>query len=646
MSRPVVLSNGQMMVGLDEQGLVHDFYYPYIGLENLTTARSIHHEIGIWVDGEFSWLNSDDWSIDVDFDSNALISKIRARSDNLKVQLDFKDFVDCDHNAFIRRIKITNLSSSSRSIRIFLHQVFQISADGMQDTALFVPEDNYLYTYKGRTALLIYGQTDDGKPFDQYATGNYYADGSNGTYIDAEDGELSNNPVEHSSVDSIMRLVCDLVPNESGHVDYWIIAASSQYDCETLQKTVFLPKNAINMREKAVKNYWHKWLSTGTDKLITVDKQYLSLTKKSMMIIKAHTDKRGGILASGDSSILNNGKDYYEYCWPRDGSYAMWPLIRLGYTEEPKRFFEFCRDVMHPGGYLMHKYQPDKATGSTWHPSVHYGTKELAIQEDETAIVIYMIGEYLDYSKDIDFVKSLYLTFIQPTCNFMANFIDEATNLPHASYDLWEEKFLTSTYTTAVVENALRRGASFADAFEFPDDSVRWLEVADKIRNSFKLLFDQDRQLYRKGLYLKPDGSLDFDNTLDASSMYGVMMFSSVQESSNYSLDTANNVEKLITNLGPVGGVARYEDDWYMRIDPNQPPNPWFVCTLWLAQHYIIINEPDKAKSILDWTKNLALPSGVLSEQINPINGLPIGVAPLVWSHAEFINTILDINTV
>ena len=40
MGRPVVLSNGQLFVGLDENGLVHDFYYPYVGLENLTNARS------------------------------------------------------------------------------------------------------------------------------------------------------------------------------------------------------------------------------------------------------------------------------------------------------------------------------------------------------------------------------------------------------------------------------------------------------------------------------------------------------------------------------------------------------------------------------------------------------------------------------
>jgi GH15 family glucan-1,4-alpha-glucosidase len=32
-----------------------------------------------------------------------------------------------------------------------------------------------------------------------------------------------------------------------------------------------------------------------------------------------------------------------------------------------------------------------------------------------------------------------------------------------------------------------------------------------------------------------------------------------------------------------------------------------------------------------------------MSEQINPTTGEPASVMPLIWSHAEFINTVLDI---
>jgi GH15 family glucan-1,4-alpha-glucosidase len=641
MGRPVMLSNGQLMVGLDENGLVHDFYYPYVGLDNLTTAHSVHHKIGIWVNGKFSWVDDGTWTTKVNFEEDALISDIVMESKVFGVEFRFKDFIDHEHNVFVRRINIANKFNKKSDIRLFLHQVFQISRAGRADTALYVPDSNYVLDYKGRCALLIYGKTVEGDGFDQYAIGNYAIEGKQGTFVDAEDGELSGNAVEHGGVDSVIRFKVSLEPGESHELDYWIIAADSQYDCEVIHN-IFL-KDTVEKRESMVRSHWQKWLAIGKSSLDEIDERYRSMVKKSMLLIAAHCDKRGGILASGDSSIFNYGRDYYCYCWPRDSAYAIWPLIRMGYREEPKRFFEFCRDIVNKNGYLMHKYQPDKSIGSTWHPLVHDSHKELAIQEDETAIIICMLGEYFDHSQDSDFVESVYSTFIKPAANFLSSFIDKETNLPHASYDIWEEKFLTTTYTCALVEHALRRAAKFAEQFEFPDDSILWLETAENIEQSSEILFEPDDQYYRKGYHLQSDGSLELDNTLDVSSMYGVLMFKNADKEAYKLGKTVDAIERKLTNLGINKAVIRYENDWYMRSSKDESPNPWIICTLWLAQYYIQIKQPDKAEAALDWVKLLAYPSGALSEQVNPKSGQPVGVAPLVWSHAEFINTALDL---
>src|SRR5258706_14386275 len=101
MGRPVVLSNGQLFVGLDENGLVHDFYYPYVGLENLTNARNSQHKMGVWVDGEFHWIGDGTWDVQVDFESNALVSIITMHSNALQLTLQTQDFIDPEYNAFI-----------------------------------------------------------------------------------------------------------------------------------------------------------------------------------------------------------------------------------------------------------------------------------------------------------------------------------------------------------------------------------------------------------------------------------------------------------------------------------------------------------------------------------------------------------------
>ncbi len=641
MGRAVMLGNGSLTVGLNEQGLVHDFYYPYVGLDNLTTARSVHHKIGVWVDGNFSWISDEGWRTEVTFETEALVSDIHMFHDGFGIELSFNDFVDTEFNAFCRRITIHNHSDDYHNIRLFLHQVFEISRAGRADTALFVPDENYILDYKGRCSLLIYGQNIDGTVYDQFSIGNYGIEGKEGTFRDAEDGELSNNAVEHGGVDSVIRFPCGLSGGTSTQIDYWIVAADAQYSAEKIHHQLL--SEGIEQRLAQTREYWREWLSTAANALHTVDKPYLDIVKKSLMVIKVHTDKRGGVIASCDSSIYNFGRDYYSYVWPRDGAYAMWPLIRLGYREEPKKFFEFCRDILTTDGYLMHKYQPDRAIGSTWHPLLHGKHKELAIQEDETAIVLYMLGEYYDHTQDKDFVFSLYNTYIQPAANFMMDFIDGQTQLPHASYDLWEEKFQTTTYTTAVVYQALLVAADFAEEFEYPDDAVRWRDVAAKMLENGKAFFDQDRKIFRKGFLLQENGSLEFDNTLDISSVYGVMMFAAHDMGIDYIKDTIAVIEEVLLDKTPSGGSPRYENDHYFESDPTFKGNPWFVTTLWLAQYYVRTKQQDKARHYIDWTLERTLPSGILSEQINPNDSSPISVAPLVWSHAELVNTVLDL---
>ena len=638
MGRPVVLSNGQLFVGLNENGLVHDFYYPYVGLENLTNARSSQHKVGVWVDGTFKWTDDGSWETHIDFEAEALISRITLVSTELQVELLFQDYVDNDTNSLIRHITINNKADKQRDVRLFMHQVFQISRLGRGDTAIYVPDGNYLLDYKGRYCLLIAGKFDDGEQFDQYAVGSYGIENKVGTYLDAEDGELSGNAVEHGGVDSVIRFNKSIRANSSAVLDYWIIAASSQNDAQQIH----LQFNGMNMEEHInnVRADWHSWLtSTG----VSIPAFNRTELEKSLLVIKAHCDARGSVLASGDSTIFNYGRDYYCYCWPRDASYALWPLIRLGHFEEAKLFFDFARDTMHKDGYLMHKYQPDRAIGSTWHPLIHGRSKELAIQEDETASVVFMMREYYEASKDKTFVENIYHTFVVPASNFMSSFIDEQTGLPHASYDLWEEKFLTTTYTVCAVIAALEAASKLAEVAEQPADAVKWQETADRIRSNLDKLYNQEEGFFIKGFLVQPDGSLQYDNTLDVSSLYGPYMFGGLDLEDPRLKTTAEAVKKRLTGVVPIGGVLRYEHDNYFLSKQQFLGNPWIVTTLWLAQYEVTAGQIDKAKELLNWALTRQQPSGALSEQYDPENGSSLGVTPLVWSHAEMVNTILDL---
>lgn len=630
-----------MFVGLDEIGQVHDFYYPYVGLDNLTNARSTQHKIGVWVDGVYRWTNDGSWKISVDFNDDSLISDIIMHSDDLKIDINFHDFVDTEYNALVRCIKITNLANEKRDIRLFMHQVFQISRAGRADTAMYVPDDNYILDYKGRCCLLVAGKISGDGSFDQYAVGGYNIEGKAGTFIDAEDGELSGNPVEHGGVDSVIRFRREIEANSSFDVDYWVIAADSQSDGQVIHNT--FKNSSMADRLAAAHTQWREWIQPERENLRSLGDDQQRALRKSMLIIKAHCDERGSILASGDSSIFNYGRDYYCYCWPRDGSYSVWPLIRLGLFEEAKNFFDFIRDTRHPDGYVMHKYQPDRAIGSTWHPLIHGKSKELAIQEDETASVIFMIGEYYRVSKDRSYIENMFDSFINPCANFLSNFIDKETGLPHASYDLWEEKFLTTTYTVCTVIAALEIAAQFGDMLErSQSDVIHWRHAASKMGEKLDLLYHPNGY-FRKGFLLQPDGGLQYDDTLDISSLYGLYMYAKVPLDDERLKSMVSHVEKRLLNTSPIGGVIRYENDQYFLKKPQYKGNPWVVTSLWLAQYYNSSDQLDRAQTLVKWAMGRSWPSGALSEQFDPENGYAMGVTPLVWSHAELINTLLDL---
>ena len=639
MARPVMLGNGSMLVGLNEKGLVHDFYFPYVGQDNLANARGSEHLIGVWVDGKFSWLRDDGWRIDADFEPEALISRIVAMNDKLGVQLEFSDFVDSQYTAFCRRIKITNESDKKREIRIFMHQLFTISNRGRRDTVLYEPNGKYLYDYKGRCALLISARDSRGRFFDQFSVGNYGIEGKEGTYKDAEDGNLEGNLVEHGSVDSVLRLSLELEADSSDHIDYWVIASFSQYDAEATHK-VFC-QEGLHSRLDNTRGIWNKWLAGSQAQLEKIDQKYREMVQKSLMVIKAHIDNRGGIIASGDSSIYNYGRDYYSYVWPRDGALTMLTLMRFGYRQEAKRFFEFCIDTINPHGYMMHKYQPDRSIGSTWHPLMHNHHPELAIQEDETALVICALYYYFERFSDPEFQERAYANLVKPAANFMAGFIDDQTDLPHASYDLWEERFGTHTFSVAVTERALLAATALAKSLGHSDSAETWHRAATRINGAFRQLYNPELGCFRKSQLLNPNGQVEYDDTIDVSSIFGIMEFGGKHTEDETFINSAHKVIERLFNQSPAGGVIRYEHDNYFLTDQKYPGNPWIICSLWLARYYVYTGQKNKALELVDWVVGTALPSGILAEQVSPTDKRQVGVSPLVWSHAELADTLL-----
>ena len=646
MARPIVLSNGELHVGLNGYGTVHDFYYPYVGFENHSSGGHLRHRVGVWVDGAVSWVDNpnneqNDWVLKFRYPHSALIGHIIAKNERIGVLLEFDDFVDSHINAFFRNIHIVNMQNKPRDIRLFIHQAFAIGdSRSNTDTAQYIPNSKAILHYRGRRAFVVSGEYHK-EAFDQYTVGLFGIEGKEGTYRDADDGSLGMNNVEHGRVDSTIRFKMDIGANSSERVHYWIAAGTTTREALDIHKMIQKDSALTNMSRTA--DWWHKWLEPAFAVFDKISVDHRANFLQSMMIIKSQIDVRGAVIASTDTSMLNYSRDAYAYSWPRDGAYAVWPLIRMGYKEEAYRFFQFTKHGMHPEGYMMHKYRADGALGSSWHSYVHEdGVVAPPIQEDETALPVFMFAQYYHLHPDPSILKEFYGSMIRPMAEFMAGYTDDLTGLPKASYDLWEQTFLTSTYTTAVVYAALIAASDLATEAKDSNNAVKWRLAANDIQAAaHKHLYNDVRGVFCRGLNIR-QGQIVKDNVLDCSSVFGAYIFGLFDAKSPEMKSSIETVKQTFgVNDGAIG-LPRYENDDYRRVSQGITGNKWFITSFWLAQYYIDNNEQDKALQILDWAKSHALNTGVMGEQLDPVTNEIISPAPLTWTHAEYVATLLD----
>lgn len=642
MARPIVLSNGELHVGLNNYGLVHDFYYPYVGFENHAAGANLRHKIGVWVDGTISWLDGGQWSFKYDYPHDALIGHIVAKNESLNIVVEFDDCVDATVSAFIRNVHVVNLADTKRDIRLFMHQAFAIGdSRSHTDTAQYLPDSDAILHYRGRRAFVISGTYND-QPFDQHSIGVFGIEGHQGTYKDAEDGELALGNVEHGRVDSVLRFKLEIDPHSSARIHYWIAAGMSVREALYIHKQ--LQDEGVMKHLYQTADWWKQWLQPAIETSKSLPENHRDSFIKSVMIIKSQIDKRGAVMASTDSSMLNYSKDAYAYSWPRDGAYIMWSLLRIGYKDEIYRYFEFSKRGLHPAGYLMHKYRADGALGSSWHPYVHGDIVAPPIQEDETALTVFVFVQFYLSNPSASLLKDFYGPMVKPMADFLTDHVDENTGLPKPSYDLWEQSFLTTTYTTATTYGALIAAADLAEAADDEDSAVKWRSAADDIKIAAeKHLFNQDKRSFYKGIIASKDGTLTYDDTVDSSSVFGAFMFGLSDADSDEVKQSIDTLLSLFNFKAGESGLPRYEDDDYRRKNPDVTGNWWYITTLWLAQYYADQGDITSTNAILDWVLGHATSSGMFGEQIDPVNGDLVSPAPLTWSHAEYVSTLLDL---
>lgn len=648
MPRDIPVGNGALLITFDQDYCLRDIYYPCIGKENHTDGHKFR--IGIWVDNKFDWVKRD-WDLRLEYAQEMLMTQVTAFNKDLAVSLHCHDMVDYRENIYLKKIVIKNLVNREREFRLFFHHDYHILESPTGDTAYYDPDEKAIIHYKENRYFLMSGIRNHQQGIDQYATGIKEFHGLEGTWKDAEDGRLEGSPMAQGSVDSTLSFWIQIAPEGEQTIYYWIAAGKAYAEVSQLNKMIV--GHGADYFINRTGNYWNAWVNKEETSFADLPEKIVALYKKSLLILRTNIDSKGAIIAGNDSDIQHFARDTYSYMWPRDGALTAYALDGAGYLGITRHFFDFCLGIISQGkessGYFLHKYNPNGSLGSSWHPWISQNEKILPIQEDGTGLILWALWFHFYKFRDIEFIARQYENLVIRCGDFLTSYRDSKTGLPLPSYDLWEEKWGIHTFTVSTVYAGIKAAGNFAGFFK----DTRRIKICKKAAEEVKAamgeyLYSKEQRRFLKSINPRNDGSFDIDPTLDAS-IYAPFYFGVFEPGDEKVVNTMNAIKDRLWVKTAVGGIARYEGDLYHQVTDHRkevPGNPWFICTLWLAQWYIAkandLKGLKEAIPILEWVASRALPSGVLAEQVHPFTNQPLSVSPLTWSHATFVTAVIE----
>jgi GH15 family glucan-1,4-alpha-glucosidase len=641
--RALVLGNGSLQVNLDEGCRLRDLYYPWVGHESHAGMPSF---LGFWVDGTFAWFDA--FERRTGYEDETLVGDTTGHHGGLGIEVRIRDAVDLESDVLVRQIEVSDLAGRVREVRVFLHHDLSIGGGEGGDTVYYDPELHCIVQYRGNRWFLVDGRAEGRSGVHMFTCGRAGFHGFAGTWADAEDGELDGQPIEQGAVDSCAGFTLSLPAGRSVTLHAWLCAGTDQRSVVALDAMV--RQTGPERLLERTRRYWRSWAATAAPAAVDLPVRLRRLFIRSLLTARALCDRGGGVIASTDRDILEHARDTYCYVWPRDAALTAAALAGAGYPEPLRALLGFCADRLEGvRGHLLHKYLPDGSVGSSWHPWYSDGEAQLPIQEDETALVVWALGEHHRRAGDRELLREMYRRVVEPAADFMASFRDWRTGLPLPGWDLWEERRGVHAFTVAAVWGALDAAARMA--VEFGDDTKGTLyagAAAEVRRGADEHLWDGTAGRFARQLAPRPDRSgYDRDLTLDAS-LWGLFAFGMYPAGDPRVVATMESVRERLWLRSADGGLARYQRDYYhcVELSDDVPGNPWVICTLWLAD-WLVRTAGTAAEleqtvlPLLEWVERHATAAGLLPEQVNPFTGTPLSVAPLALSHAAYVDVCL-----
>ncbi len=390
---------------------------------------------------------------------------------------------------------------------------------------------------------------------------------------------------------------------------------------------------------KETVNFWRNWVARSNYK-----GRWREMVNRSGLTLKLLTaDSFGSMVAAPTFALpeeMGGERNWdYRYTWIRDGSFALYGLMRLGYTEEAAKFMRWIEarcGELNPDGSLQIMYGLDGRHDLTEeildHLEGYRGSKPVRIGNGAYGqLQLDIYGELMDsvylYDKHGDRISfDLWQNLVK-----LIDWV--CANWQRPDEGIWEvrggqQKFLYSRVMSWV---AIDRGIRLAQKRSFPAPLDAWIRTRDEIYVTiFEEFWDPKTQAFMQ--YHDAD-------TVDASSLL-MPMVRFIGANDPRWLSTLGAIERELVDDSL---VFRYRIGEAAHDGLEGDEGTFSMCSFWYVENLSRTGDLQKARFIFEKMLGYASHLGLYAEELGP-RGEHLGNFPQAFTHLALISAAYDLD--